>query len=152
MHKRPRNGSESPTQEAAYKKYKPIEDERTLYLETVDRSRLDFDFEKLCAKSMTNINVYACLVCGSYYQGRGSSSPCYFHSMTEDHHVFLNLTSLKTYILPEGYQVTDPSLNDILYVVNPTFTAKEREELFAKPIKSFDLQGKQYLPGKPILM
>jgi len=31
---------------------------------TVDRSRLDFDFEKLCSISLQNANVYACIVCG----------------------------------------------------------------------------------------
>lgn len=33
------------------------------------RSVLDFDFEKLCSVSLSNINVYACLVCGKYFQG-----------------------------------------------------------------------------------
>jgi U4/U6.U5 tri-snRNP-associated protein 2 len=41
-----------------------------LYLETVDRTMLDFDFEKLCSVSMNNINVYACLTCGKYFQGK----------------------------------------------------------------------------------
>lgn len=31
---------------------------------------LDFDFEKVCSVSLSNLNVYACLVCGKYYQGR----------------------------------------------------------------------------------
>jgi U4/U6.U5 tri-snRNP-associated protein 2 len=40
-----------------------------LYLETVDRHKLDFDFEKLCSVSLSNMNVYACLSCGKYFQG-----------------------------------------------------------------------------------
>lgn len=44
----------------------PLQD---LYLDTIDRKRLDFDFEKLCSVSLSNVNVYACLVCGKYYQG-----------------------------------------------------------------------------------
>ena len=36
------------------------------------RSVLDFDFEKLCSVSLSNINVYACLVCGKYFQGMAS--------------------------------------------------------------------------------
>ena len=40
------------------------------YLDTIDRSVLDFDFEKLCSISLLNNNVYACLVCGKYFQGR----------------------------------------------------------------------------------
>ena len=40
-----------------------------LYLDTIERRNLDFDFEKLCSVSLSNINVYACLVCGKYVQG-----------------------------------------------------------------------------------
>ena len=58
-----------------------------LYLDTIDRNVLDFDFEKLCSISLSNINVYACLVCGRYFQGRGPKSHAYFHSLDEDHHV-----------------------------------------------------------------
>jgi U4/U6.U5 tri-snRNP-associated protein 2 len=39
------------------------------YLDTIDRKLLDFDFEKLCSVTLQNLNVYACLVCGKYFQG-----------------------------------------------------------------------------------
>ena len=39
------------------------------YLDTINRHVLDFDFEKLCSISLSRINVYACLVCGKYFQG-----------------------------------------------------------------------------------
>lgn len=39
------------------------------YLDTINRQVLDFDFEKLCSISLSRINVYACLVCGKYFQG-----------------------------------------------------------------------------------
>lgn len=39
------------------------------YLDTIDRSVLDFDFEKQCCVTLTHLNVYACLVCGKFYQG-----------------------------------------------------------------------------------
>ena len=32
------------------------------------RGVLDFDFEKLCSVSLSHINVYACMVCGKYFQ------------------------------------------------------------------------------------
>ena len=35
----------------------------------VHAGSLDFDFEKLCCVSLTNLNVYVCLVCGKYFQG-----------------------------------------------------------------------------------
>jgi U4/U6.U5 tri-snRNP-associated protein 2 len=41
----------------------------TLWLDTVHRPLLDFDFEKLCSVSLTHNNVYGCLVCGKYFQG-----------------------------------------------------------------------------------
>lgn len=40
-----------------------------LYLDTIQRYMLDFDFEKVCSVSLSNLNVYACLVCGKYFQG-----------------------------------------------------------------------------------
>jgi len=33
---------------------------------------LDFDFEKLCSVSLSNMHVYACLVCGKYFQGQST--------------------------------------------------------------------------------
>lgn len=42
------------------------------YLDTVDRSQLDFDFEKICSVSLSDVNIYACLICGKYFQGQSS--------------------------------------------------------------------------------
>lgn len=67
-----------------------------LYLDTINRAKLDFDFEKVCSVSLSNINIYGCLVCGKYFQGRGRSSYAYAHSIHEDHHVFINLETTKT--------------------------------------------------------
>ena len=35
----------------------------------INRKLLDFDFEKLCSVSLSNLNVYGCLCCGKYFQG-----------------------------------------------------------------------------------
>lgn len=51
----------------------------SLQLYPCPRSVLDFDFEKLCSISLSHINVYACLVCGKYFQGeppRSCGSGC----------------------------------------------------------------------------
>lgn len=80
------------------------------YLDTINRKLLDFDFEKLCSVSLSNLNVYACLVCGKYYQGRGKNSHAYMHSLEQDHRVFINLQTEKIYCLPDGYQVGEPSV------------------------------------------
>lgn len=82
---------------------------------------LDFDFEKFCSVSLSNLNVYACLVCGKYYQGRGQKSHAYTHSLEAGHHVYINLRTEKVYCLPDGYEINDPSLDDIRHVLNPRY-------------------------------
>lgn len=82
---------------------------------------LDFDFERFCSVSLSNLNVYACLVCGKYYQGRGRKSHAYTHSLEAGHHVYINLRTEKVYCLPDGYEISDPSLDDIRHVLNPRF-------------------------------
>jgi len=79
---------------------------------------LDFDFEKFCSVSLSNLNVYACLVCGKYYQGRGKKSHAYTHSLEAGHHVYINLRTEQVYCLPDGYEIDDPSLDDIRHVLN----------------------------------
>jgi len=117
------------------------------YLDTINRSMLDFDFEKLCSVSLSHLNVYACLVCGKYFQGRGRKSYAYTHSVEVNHHVFLNLYTLKFYCLPDNYQIIDSSLEDITYVLNPTFSKKQIKGLqsMSKPVRAYD--GTTYLPG-----
>jgi hypothetical protein len=71
-----------------------------LYLDTVNRAALDFDFEKVCSVSLSNINIYGCLVCGKYFQGRSKLTPAFAHSIHDDHHVFMNLeTSQVSHLL-----------------------------------------------------
>jgi U4/U6.U5 tri-snRNP-associated protein 2 len=56
----------------------------------------------------STIKVFKCLIIG-----RGVYTHAYSHSIQDDHHVFINLESLKVYVLPDGYEVKDSSLNDI---------------------------------------
>lgn len=125
----------------------PLQGYSDLYLDTINRSVLDFDFEKLCSISLSNINVYACLVCGRYFQGRGPKSHAYFHALDEDHHVYINMESKKVYVLPEGYEVHNKSLDDIKYVVDPKFTEDEVKKLDKVPTESVDLANKKYRAG-----
>ncbi|KAI1280905.1 U4/U6.U5 tri-snRNP-associated protein 2 [Halotydeus destructor] len=117
------------------------------YLDTINRQVLDFDFEKLCSVSLSKINVYACLVCGKYSQGRGIGTHAYMHSVAAGHHVYLNLATLKFYCLPDNYEVIDSSLDDIIYVLRPTFTKDEIHAFDhqAKLCRAFD--GTLYWPG-----
>ncbi|KAJ2538186.1 U4 U6.U5 tri-snRNP-associated protein, partial [Coemansia sp. RSA 1933] len=118
-----------------------------MYLDTVDRSALDFDFEQVCSISLSKNNVYACLVCGKYYQGRGKQTHAYFHSINDAHHVFVNLKTRKVYILPDGYEVHDKSLNDIKAAISPDYTVPRVQNIDTHCEYSHDLSGKRYIPG-----
>ncbi|CAI5463932.1 unnamed protein product [Closterium sp. Yama58-4] len=117
------------------------------YLDTVNRQLLDFDFEKFCSVSLSNLNVYGCLVCGKYFQGRARSSHAVTHSVDAGHHVFINLHTEKVYCLPDGYQVSDPSLDDIKSVLNPRFTAAQIEQFDRSKQWARALDGTDYIPG-----
>lgn len=53
---------------------------------------------------------------------------------------------MQVYVLPDGYPVSDPSLEDIAYVLNPTFTPALIASL-SRPKPSYDLASRPYLPG-----
>ena len=134
----------APSRQAA-----PLEGYTDLYLDTINRSVLDFDFEKLCSISLSNINVYACLVCGKYYQGRGPKSYAYFHALEVGHHAYVNMQTKRVYVLPEGYEVKSRSLEDIKFVVDPQLSKDEVMSLDSQAKDAWDLGGKKYRPGKP---
>jgi len=125
----------------------PNEQYTDLYLDTISRKNMDFDFEKLCSITLSNINVYACLVCGKYFSGRGSKTPAYFHALEIGHHVYINMETKKVYVLPEGYEVKNKSLDDIKFVVDPRFTADDVKAIDKRAEPNWDLWGKKYTPG-----
>lgn len=113
----------------------------------INRSALDFDFERLCSVTLSHNHIYACLVCGKYFQGRGKSTPAYAHALNEDHHVYINLDTRKVYVLPDGYEVDDASLADIKYLLYPTFTPQMLEKIDRQTKPELDLARKEYYPG-----
>lgn len=118
------------------------------YLDTVNRTCLDFDFEPTCSQTLTaGPNIYACLVCGLFFRGRGKQTPAYLHSVNEGHAVFLHLTNGTFHCLPENYEIRDPSLNDIRDAFKPVYTEKEIECLDQQTNLGRDLLGRRYLPG-----
>ncbi|RCK64270.1 putative mRNA-splicing protein ubp10 [Candida viswanathii] len=113
--------------------------------DTIHRELLDFDFDKVCLVTLDSTNVYCCLVCGKYFQGRSKSSPAYNHAITLNHHKYLNLTSEKFYNLPEDVEVPKThELQDIIEYLNPRYTRRDIELL---PRISFDLNSEKYLVG-----
>ncbi|KAK1811424.1 Ubiquitin carboxyl-terminal hydrolase 10 [Friedmanniomyces endolithicus] len=129
------------------RKAAPDERYSDLYLDTISRKNMDFDFEKLCSITLSNINVYACLVCGKYFSGRGTKTPAYFHALEVGHHVYINMETKKVYVLPEGYEVKSKSLDDIKVVVDPRFTPDEVKAFDRRREPSWDLLSRKYLPG-----
>ena len=136
------------------------------YLDTVNRSVLDFDMEKVCSVSLSTQNVYCCLVCGKFLAGRGKATPAYTHSVQHGHFVFLNLTAESVaeaqtqqtqqtqpgrgrfYCLPDNYEIVDPSLDDIKFSLAPTYSPADiaRLENDNRDL-SRDQHGASYLPG-----
>ena len=117
------------------------------YLDTVSHQLLDFDFEKVCSISLSDQNVYACLVCGKYFQGRGRNTHAFTHSVQSSHHVFINLQTDRIYCLPDNYEVVDHTLKSVQDALRPTFTAKEIAQLDENRILAQDAFGVSYLPG-----
>lgn len=79
--------------------------------------------------------------------GRGIGTNAYIHSVAVGHHVFLNLTTLKFYCLPDNYEICDSSLSDITYVLKPIFTQKEIDEFDKSGKLSIAYDGTRYYPG-----
>jgi len=128
---------------------RPWEEEgfRCPFLDTINRTLLDFDFEKACSITGNNFNVYACLVCGKYFQGRGTHTQAYTHALQEGHHVFKNLHDGRVYCLPDGYEVVDQSLQDIQSLLFPTYDKETVSTLDTKPVYSRGVDGSDYMPG-----
>ncbi|NXF13100.1 SNUT2 protein, partial [Smithornis capensis] len=96
-------------------------------------------FEKLCSISLSHINVYACLVCGKYFQGgSGLGSPD-----SEEGQVWVPLTL-------RGVRCVSPRSEGSLfpqYVLKPTFTAQHIAHLDKQAKLSRAYDGTTYLPG-----
>lgn len=127
---------------------------QALYIDTIDRKVLDFDFEKLCLVSLSDVNVYCCLVCGKYYQGRANSSHAYTHSVNTDHHVFVHLETRRFYVLPQNYEITSEevlqSLKDIKSAISPEYESLEeiaQLSTISETLVAHDLDHRPYEVG-----
>ncbi len=94
------------------------------YLATINRAALDPDAEPICSVTLSTRNVYICLVCGKYLQGRGPRTPAYVHSVETGHHLCVHARNTAVYCLPDGYRVADVSLADIADALAPSATTE----------------------------
>lgn len=143
------------------------------FLDTVNRQILDFDLPKVCSVTLAKHHVCestgcamlaealsrcrpppsapaadGCLVCGKYFAGRGRHTQAYTHSVQAGHHVFINLHDQRVYCLPDLYEVTDASLDDVRFALNPTFGTPEAvRAVDGNTNLSTDILGVSYLPG-----
>ncbi|KAG8388594.1 hypothetical protein BUALT_Bualt02G0141800 [Buddleja alternifolia] len=69
------------------------------------------------------------------------------HTHSNDHRVYIKLETEKFYCRPEGYEVIDPSLDDIRHVLNPRFAREQVRQLDTNRQWSRALNGSYYLPG-----
>lgn len=99
------------------------------FLNTINRSALDFDLPPICSVTLVSHNVYACLVCGRFFRGRAPSSPAYVHALLDSHHLFINVASESVHCLPDDYIVSHPSLQDIKLALRPRFQQLELPDL-----------------------
>ncbi|KAE9360678.1 U4/U6.U5 tri-snRNP-associated protein 2 [Phytophthora fragariae] len=117
------------------------------YLDTINHQLLDFDFEKVCSISLSDQNVYACLVCGKYFKGRGRNTHAFTHSVQSSHHVFINLQTDRIYCLPDNYEVVDNTLKPVQDALRPAFESAQIARLDQNRILAQDAFGVSYLPG-----
>ncbi|AEY98828.1 FAGR007Cp [Eremothecium gossypii FDAG1] len=119
-------------------------DERGL-LQTIEKKRLDFYSEKVCSVTLSTIDVYSCLTCGKYLQGRNEGSPAFKHSIEDLHRLFMHMRTFKTYILPENRPFRNAEvLDQIRYGFKPTYG---RLQVADFPQDCEDLNGQPYLNG-----
>ena len=118
------------------------------YLDTIQRFSLDFDFEPSCSISLeTGPHVYACLVCGKFFRGKGRQTPAYTHAVDEGHYVYIHLSKGTFHCLPDDYEIKDPSLTDISSALHPSYTEDEIQKIDSNTALARDLFGRRYLPG-----
>ncbi|AGO13873.1 AaceriAGR007Cp [[Ashbya] aceris (nom. inval.)] len=114
-------------------------------LQTIEKKRLDFYSEKVCSVTLSTIDVYSCLTCGKYLQGRNEGSPAFKHSIEVSHRLFMHMRTLKTYILPENRQLRNAEvLDQIKYGFRPTYESRQVANF---PQECKDLNGQPYLNG-----
>ncbi|SCU98113.1 LAMI_0F13080g1_1 [Lachancea mirantina] len=121
--------------------------QRRRYLDTINLRNLDFDVEKTCSITLSPLNVYCCLVCGRYLQGRSSNTVAFRHSIEEGHHIFVSMATRAFYALPENHEIAQESahvLKKIDQLIRPSYTQRDIEQY---PLKCYDLNDHAFQNG-----
>lgn len=74
-----------------------------------------FDMWQVLSRQVYNLDIFNKFKSKNSFiiLGRGIKSHAYTHSVQQGHHVYINLSTLKFYCLPDNYEVIDSSLDDI---------------------------------------
>ena len=116
------------------------------YKDKVNKFALDFDFEKRCCETGFKLNVFCCLQCGKYFQGKNDKTPAFKHSLDKQHCLFICLSTLRIYYLPDDYEVKDEFFEEIRNNINPIYNLDKVNQLDTIGYSS-SLEGSKYLPG-----
>ena len=118
-------------QDSRATKQQKLQGSNPLYanLHTIDRNALTFLRKKQCSLTLATNNIYSCLVCGVYLQGRSKSTPLYTHCLDASHYLSINLETGKIYVLPENVELSEQFFADIQHSLDPVFTQESIKEL-----------------------
>lgn len=103
----------------------------------INLQKLDFDLPVQCSVNHSTNDVYGCLQCGKFFQGRDQQSPAFKHSIASrtdnlPHNMFVNLVTRKFYWLPRNVKVDIEGiglLTQLQCCIKPSFS-KDMIETF----------------------
>ena len=120
------------------------------YIRFINKKKLDFDSKKVCSVTLSPLNVYCCLTCGKYFSGRAARTPAFLHSVNFSHPLFINVSTLEFYLLPQNIKIDSSTcksalLDDIRFAIYPIYTP---ESIARFPLRCTDLiSEKSYIQG-----
>lgn len=119
-------------------------------IEQIDRSILNFDFEKKCQITFFENDVYCCLICNKYLQGKTPGTKAYNHSLEFNHNFFISLDTSKIYQLPDDTEIIDKKIEDIKFNILPEYTLnKENFQKIQNGLieECYSVDGSIFYPG-----
>ena len=118
------------------------------YLYTINRKALNFDDAKICSVTMNKVNIYCCLICGEFLQGRGKQSPANVHSLEMGHYLYMNVESGQVFCLPDNYEVHNSTLSDIKNALLPKYLPSDIVSLESRSLETRQtFHGDTDIPG-----